>query len=123
MGEELWIPIVMFISLAAVIISFFYYGHKNKLATMKTVQKAVENGSNLTPELLEKLSHSKAVQPPRIKDLRRGIILSALGVAGVVASFMFSSPEPKEFFRIISLLPLFIGAGFLLVWKLNRYND
>ncbi|NVJ65487.1 MAG: hypothetical protein HWE16_03300 [Gammaproteobacteria bacterium] len=123
MEAEILIPFFVFASLAAVIISYFSFGHKNKVATLKTIEKAVENGTNLTPELLEKLSQSKAAQPPRVKDLRRGIILAAIGIAFFTASFMFSHKDPQEAFRIISMLPFFMGAGFLLVWKLNRYDD
>ncbi len=123
MQEEFWVPLIVFGSFAGVIISYFMYAHKNKVVIMKTIEKAVENGTNLTPELLEKLSNSKTVQPPRVKDLRRGIVLASIGIAGFVASFMFSHPEPQEAFRILSMLPLFMGAGFLLVWKLNRYED
>lgn len=117
------IPFVVFGSLAAVIISYFSYAHKNKVATLRTIEKAVENGTNLTPELLEKMSQTKAAQSPRVKDLRRGVTLAALGIAGFAASFMFTDPEPREVFSILSMLPLFLGAGFLLVWKLNRYQD
>ncbi len=123
MEAEIMIPFVVFGSLAAVIISYFSYAHKNKVATLNTIEKAVENGTNLTPELLEKMSQSKAAQPPKVKDLRRGVILASIGLAGFVSSFMFSDPEPQEVFRILSMLPFFMGAGFLLVWKLNRYED
>ena len=123
MEEAIFVPFIVFSSMAVIIISFFYFSHKNKKATLHTIEKAVENGTNLTPELLEKLSNSKAARPAKFKDMRRGVILVALGVAGLVASTMFSHEEPSEVFRILSMLPLFIGAGFLLVWKLNRYDD
>ncbi|NVK21069.1 MAG: hypothetical protein HWD86_00995 [Kangiellaceae bacterium] len=119
MSEE-FVPVIFFICTACVIVAFFYLSHKNKLATLDTIQKSVDSGQPLTPEMLDKISN---VQPPRVKDLRRGVVLLALGLAGFVASFMFSHEEPQEAFRIISMLPLFVGAGFLLVWKMNRYKD
>ncbi len=123
MDPEIMIPLTVFASLAITIISYFSFSHKNKVATLKTIEKAVENGTNLTPELLEKLSNTKAAQPAKVKDLRRGIWMLALGVACFVASFMFSDSEPQEVFRVIGIFPAFLGAGFLLVWKLNRYQD
>lgn len=117
---EVLIPIVAFLSMAAVLISLFYLKYKSKIGVLKTIQKSIDSGTPLTPELLEKMSN---VQPPRVKDLRRGVVLSALGLAILAASFFVSHSEPQEALRIISMLPLFVGAGFLLVWKLNRYKD
>lgn len=115
-----WIPIILFICFTVVLVSYFYLSHKNKLSILGTIEKSIESGNPLTPEMLDKISK---VTPARVKDLRRGIVLMALGLAAMVASFLFSHEDPAEVFRILSLLPLFVGAGFLLVWKLNRYAD
>lgn len=54
---------------------------------MDTVQKAIDQGAELTPELLTKLG---AASNPRVRDLRRGIVFLALGVAGLLCSLFFN---------------------------------
>ncbi|WP_223669518.1 DUF6249 domain-containing protein [Kangiella shandongensis] len=114
------VPVTLFICTTIVLIGFFYLSHKNKRIILDTIQKSIDSGNPLTPELLEQISN---VQPPRVKDLRRGIVLLSIGVASFVAGLLFSDPDVSEAFKIIALLPGFIGIGFLIVWKMNRYKD
>lgn len=116
MAEEL-IPIVMFIMLGLVIIAYYYWNHKNRLSIMETVQKAIKSGSELSPELLAQLG---AAVNPRMRDLRRGIVFIALGIAGLLCSMFFDIAEVVNGIRAGSVFPLMLGLGFLLVWKLNK---
>lgn len=115
--NEMMIPIVLFIVFGACVIAFFYYGHRNRVTVMETVQKAIERGSELDPELLSQMG---AALNPRGRDLRRGVIFLALGIAGLLCSFFFADTDVISGIRAGSLFPLFIGAGFLIVWKLNK---
>ena len=116
MAEEM-IPIVMFIVLGFVLIGFFYFSHKNRLAIMTTVQSAIDKGSTLTPEMLTQMG---AAFNPRVRDLRRGIVLVSLGIAGLLCSLFFDIPEVINGIRAGSVFPLLLGAGFLLVYRLNK---
>jgi hypothetical protein len=113
---ETMIPITVFLVFGACVIAFFYYGHRNRVSVMETVQKAIETGSELNPDLLTQMG---AALNPRGRDLRRGVIFLALGLAGIVCSFFFAEAEVVSGIRAGSVFPLFVGAGFLLVWKLN----
>lgn len=114
------VPITLFICATIVIVGFFYLSHKNKRNILDTIQKSIDSGNALTPELLDKISN---VQPPRVRDLRRGVVLLSIGLASFVAGFLFTDPDAREVFKIIALLPGFVGIGFLTVWKMNRYKD
>ena len=116
MNEE-WIPISLFIVLGAVALGYYYWNHKNRAAVMETVQKAIASGSEFSPELLSRLG---AAVDPRIRDLRRGIVFLALGIAGLLCSLFFDIPDVVNGIRAGSMFPLLLGGGFLLVWKLNR---
>jgi len=109
MADDL-IPIVMFIVIGTITLGFFYFNSKNR-------QKAIDQGSELTPELLSKLG---AAVNPRARDMRRGVVFLALGVAGLLCSLFFTEPEVISGIRAGSMFPLMLGAGFLLVWRLNR---
>ncbi len=113
--EEL-IPIVMFIVIGLVCAAYFHWNHKNRQAVLDTVQKAVDGGSTLTPELLDRLG---AATDPRLRDLRRGIVLFFIGLAFLLATFFVDEPDVISGIRAFSMLPLMMGLGFLLVWKLT----
>ena len=117
MDEGLWVPIVLFIVSGFCAIGFFHFNHKNRNAIMETVQKSMDTGSDMTPDLLAKLG---AAINPRTRDMRRGIVLLSLGVACLLCSMFFSDAEVVSGIRAGSMFPLMMGLGFLLVWKLNR---
>jgi hypothetical protein len=112
-----FIPMVLFAVIGLITIGFFYFNSKNRQSIMETVQKAIDQGGELTPELLTKLG---AAVNPRARDMRRGIIFMALGVATLLCSLFFTEAEIVSGLRAGSMFPLLLGAGFLLVWKLNR---
>ena len=114
---EVMIPIVLFIVIGIAVVGYFYWNHKNRASIMTTVQAALERGADLTPELLTQLG---AAGNPRVKDMRRGIIFLALGVAGLLCSLFFSDTDVTNGIRAGSVFPLMLGFGFLLVWRLNR---
>lgn len=113
--EEM-IPITMFLVLGMVGVAYFYWNHRNRAAILETVQQAVKGGSTLTPELLDRLG---AAADPRLRDLRRGIVLFFIGMAFLLATLFVDEPEVVTGFRAFSMLPLMMGLGFLLVWKLT----
>jgi hypothetical protein len=116
MGGEM-IPIVLFIVIGAAVLGYFYWNHKNRLSIMDTVQKAIDKGGDLTPELLTQLG---AAGNPRFRDMRRGVVFLSLGVAGLLCSMFFPDPDVVNGIRAGSVFPLMLGVGFLIVWKLNR---
>lgn len=113
--EEM-IPITMFLVLGAASISYFYWNHRNRLSILETVQKAIAGGTTLTPELLARLG---AATDPRVRDLRRGVVLFFIGLAGLLASSFFADVDVVSGLRAAAMLPMMMGLGFLLVWKLT----
>jgi hypothetical protein len=116
MSEEM-IPIVLFVVIGFCSWGYFYWNHKNRASIMETVQKALDQGGELTPELLSQLG---AAVNPRAKDLRRGVVFLSLGVAGFLCSLFFPDPEVVNGIRAGTMFPLLLGIGFLIVWKLNK---
>lgn len=114
--NEQWIPIVLFLVIGFTTAAYFYWNNRNRVAIMETVQKAMDNGKELTPELLIQLG---AAVNPRARDLRRGIVILSIGVATLLCSLFFADPDVIAGLRAGSMFPLMMGAGFLLVWKLN----
>ena len=114
---EAMIPIIMFIVLGIVILGYYFWNHKSRETIMATVQKAMDQGKELTPELLMQLG---AAVNPKVRDLRRGIVFLSLGIAGLLCSLFFNAADVVNGIRAGSVFPLMLGLGFLLVWKLNK---
>jgi hypothetical protein len=117
---EHWIPIVLFVVSGVIALGYFYWNNKNKQTVMETVQKSLDQGQHLTPELLASLG---ATVNPRARDLRRGIVFLSLGLGGMLSSLFFTDGDIVTGMRAGSMFPLMLGFGFLLVWKLNQKAD
>ncbi len=117
MDEGLWVPIILFIVTGICVYAFLHFNHKNRNSIMQTVQRAMDTGSELTPDLLAKMG---GAINPKIRDMRRGIVLLFIGIAGFMCSLFFDDPDVISGIRAGSVFPLLMGVGFLLVWKLNR---
>lgn len=114
---EVLIPISLFIATTIVFLGYFYWNNRNRQSIMDTVQKAIETGGELKPELLAQLG---AAVNPRMRDLRRGIVFLSLGIAGLLCSLFFDIAQVINGIRAASVFPLMLGLGFLLVWRLNK---
>lgn len=113
---EVLIPITLFLVIGVLCVAYFFWNHRNRLAMLDTVQKAIQNGAQLTPELLDRIG---SVTDPRIRDLRRGVVLFFTGIAGLLASLFLPHDDVVAGIRAFAMLPLMMGLGFLLVWKIT----
>lgn len=114
--SAIWVPVVGTISGTIILVVYFILNSKNKADIQQTIRDALDKGSELTPELIEKMNISRS---PKVADLRRGIVLIALAIATLLAGWMsgdFDVAGP------IGMFPLLLGAGFLTVWKINKYE-
>jgi hypothetical protein len=117
MDDVSWVPIILFIVTGMCTVAFFHFNNKNRSAVMDTVQKSMETGSDLTPDLLAKLG---AAINPKFRDMRRGVVLLSVGIGGVLCSMFFTDVDVVSGIRAGSMFPIMMGVGFLLVWKLNK---
>jgi O-antigen/teichoic acid export membrane protein len=111
------VPVVTMICIAAVPVFYFYYRHRNRLELQKTLRAAIEQGKELTPEILEQLGEA-----PRGKDqdLRRGVLTIAFGIG--IATFGFLHNDPDVFLKLRAGGALFgtIGIAFIGLWFFSR---
>jgi Domain of unknown function (DUF6249) len=85
----------------------------------RTVRMMVEKGQPVPPELFASPSGS-AIRP--WYDLRRGIILLAVGIAFI--NFFGITAGWDEGVWALGLIPGLIGLGYILVWRLaNRHGN
>lgn len=121
MAEEL-IPIVMFISLAVVLIAVFWFRWRARDGMQQTIRMALDKGHELTPEIIDRLGHPKEAKD---KDLRLGVIwLSiALGLALMALAVGSFAAEALQGTLASAALPFAIGLGYLVIHFLTGKDE
>ena len=89
----------------ALVIAFLWYRAKRNQLNHETALKFAEKGQPIPPELL---SGGDEVQ----SDLRRGVVLVMLALG--LGLFMYQNSLAWS----VAAIPLFMGIGYLIVWKL-----
>jgi len=107
-----WIPITICICLSVIALVRLWLEFRNKTEIQRTLRKALDNGDHLSLELLERIGveqHTYAI------DLRRFILLMAIGVAIIIASVFL---EVIMIGLAVSAFPIVIGFAFFILWRL-----
>lgn len=112
--DELWIPIVAIVGPIVLLGVFFWFRYKARNDMQQTIRLALDKGQELSPELIDRLGHSK---PSKSRDLRLGVIWLAIAIA--LAAFAQAIPDPDgvQVLTGIAAFPLFIGVAYLIIWK------
>ena len=120
MDEDMWIPIVMFVSIAVVFSLWFYFRYKARVETQQTFRLALEKGSELTPEFIKQLGEP---EPSRDRDLRRGLIWLAMGVALVILGAAINEPDAMGPIMGSAAFPGLIGFAYLAMWRYGARKE
>lgn len=113
MVEEL-IPIVLFMCVAVVFSLFLFFRHRARQEMQNTLRLALDKGTELSPELIKQLGDP---EPHADKDLRRGLIWLALGVAMVLLAFGVNEPDAIGPMMGSAAFPGLVGVAYLIMWK------
>jgi Flp pilus assembly protein TadB len=109
----IYIPIIGVLSIAAMFITFSILNSRNQTEVQRTLRIALERGVPLSAELVSQMNTNR---PSKRTDMRRGIIIASIGIGALVAGII--TGLMKEF-ATVAVFPIFMGLGFLLVWKLE----
>ena len=112
--DETWIPIIMFLSIAAILIAVFWFRYKARAEMQSTLRAALDKGQELTPEIIDRLGHPKE-QPN--KDLRLGIIWLSLAFGLALCGFFVPDPSDHALQGTLAAaaFPFAIGVGYLII--------
>ena len=109
-GAPIIVAVVFGMPVLIVAIVLVYRYRKNAMLH-RTLAAMIDKGVPIPPELLQ----PEKTEKPRKSDLRRGITLIAVGL-GLVMFFAFQSRDAVG----IGFIPLLIGVGYLIAWKLEE---
>ena len=118
--EGVWVPIAMFAALAVILSFFFWFRYRARSEMQQTIRKAIEQGQELTPELVESLG--APAKPSKDKDLRYAVIWIAIA-AGIALFGTGMGQIEDEVFSImlaIAAFPVMLGIAYLIMWKFTE---
>ena len=100
----------------------YYYDNRTKEQFHTTLQKLIESGQELSPELIESVPGYKAGKGKDKDDVRSGLVTSGVGI-GIALFGHFGVGEQPLFG--IGLLVLSIGVGILAygIYSKNKKGD
>ncbi len=129
--------LVFFGFLAAVIIVPQVLKSRDRQRMFDTMRSAYERGQPVPPELVDAMTRPRARDADILdyvpestanRDLRRGIVWTAIGVGLVVIGLCFyaglyndgGAAETLASFAAIGAIPLCVGLAFLGLWWFSR---
>src|SRR5205823_2271923 len=123
LGERLAIPIVgiVFMSIfgapVLIVAVILYFGFSKSRMQHRTIRMLAEKGQPIPPALL-------APPAPAVRqrsDMRRGVVLTMVGIGAIIFFGAVNNWEGGAW--SLGLIPFLIGAGYLIVWKLEGKKD
>lgn len=112
MAEDIVVPFVVFASLAAVIISAFYFNFKKRRVVYDAIKVAIEKTGSIDPALVETIIREN-VGP--YADLRKGIVLIAIAAAFVALGLAIPASEDALGPMLgVASFPGFVGFAYVL---------
>jgi hypothetical protein len=115
--EDILIPSFFFLCVILVVGTVLYFRSRKDRQLHQTLQIMVDKGVEIPKELF---------MPKQRKnlDLRRGLILLALGIGFSLFLGITAIWEPHAVKGVgVGLVPALIGVGYLIVWKINNKNN
>jgi|TARA_Y100000780_G_scaffold216564_1_gene219960 hypothetical protein len=121
MNWEILIPIFGIVGVFGmpvfIVLIVFYFEKRNKEQFHTTLQKLIESGQELSPDLLQSIPGYKVDKNGDKNDIRSGTITAAVGIG--IALFGHIGVE-EEALVGIGLLVFSIGLGILVYGIYNR---
>ena len=119
--EDILIPIFGIVGIFGmpvfIILIIFYFDKRNKEQFHSTLQKLIESGQELSPELLQSIPGYKKEKNGKRNDIRSGTITAGVGI-GIVLFGQFGVAETA--LVGIGLLVSSIGLAFLAYGIYNK---
>jgi hypothetical protein len=110
LGPDVVAPTGMFIATVIIVFLPLFFRWRREQVLHQTLRAMVEKGVEIPLELI-------TPQRSKANDLRRGVILVGLGVG--LSLFLALLPEVPPGVWAAGLIPALMGAGYLIVWRLQ----
>lgn len=112
MAVEILVPVALFATIIAIVWLISLFSSIKRREMHETLRASIEKGIELSPDIVESIF---VTPDARTRDLRRGWIWLAIGLAFIFISFRVGhyDDEPAVIISSFATLPTFIGLAFL----------
>ena len=114
MEGELFIPIILFLSILLGVFFWLHFGSKKEEERQNTIRAAIDKGQELTSEIISSLAPSRAKS--KYHDLRIGLPIIGLSIGWMLFG-KFGVHDPEVTWA--AAFPLFFGLGFVIAWYIS----
>lgn len=125
--EAVFVLMVIFGSIAAIVIAPRYFKSIERQKMADTLRAAIERGQPLPTEVIDAMSSNVRSGSPSLpaspqRDLRTGIIWLGIGVGLGCFGLAVSFEDADAFYPMIGIaaFPIFIGLAFVALGLMNR---
>jgi hypothetical protein len=114
--NDLITPMFFFGTVLAIVVVSLYYTHKNRTAKYRLVEKLLEQGQTLTPEMLENISKSLGSgDKVNVSAFGSAVYQIMIGIGLAVVFWALTSYTCAPYFLIaIGVFPFAIGLSRLI---------
>lgn len=117
------VPTVTMLVIGGIIALITYFRFRRRREVQETIRIAIEKGQELPTEFLETISSPKD-RPKKDQDLRRGVVLTAVGLGIGAFGFLVGEDDAVGPLMGIGSIPLLIGLALTALWILRtRHNQ
>lgn len=123
MAEDILVPLILFGSIAAMVIAPFYFRSRDRTKLLDTVRTAYDRGQPVPPELIQAMQAKQAPERPSPeRDLRAGVIWLAIGVGVAIFGWMVGFEEDDAVYPLIGMasIPALVGVALIVLGVLGR---
>ena len=118
--EDIFVPLALFLMIFGIVAIVTFYRFRNRQELQLTIRATLDSGQALSSELLEQLT---AALQPQHNDMRRGVILMAIGLAFVCLAFFVGDEGVLKPLLGFAAFPIFTGCAYLLMGYLRQKSD
>lgn len=116
------VPTVTMLVIGGTIALITYFRFRRRREVQETIRVAIEKGQELPTEFLETISSPKD-RPKKDRDLRRGIVLIAVGVGIGAFGILIGEEDAVRPLMGIGSIPFLIGLALTALWALRTRNE
>jgi uncharacterized membrane protein YeaQ/YmgE (transglycosylase-associated protein family) len=108
------VPLALFLTILVGLIAALVLRYRKHAQLQETLRLMIEKGADIPPEL---------IAPPAApySDLRRGLVLVGAGLSLLILVGLVFGFDTGSW--AVGLIPAFIGAGYLIVWRISRRTE
>ncbi len=110
MTEDVFVPFVVFSSLAIIVVSAFYFSYKKRTVVYDAIKVAIEKTGSVDPALVEAIIRDN-IGP--YADLRKGVILIAIAASFITLGFVIPEEEAFRPMLGVASFPGLVGLAYV----------